>query len=100
MHLLRRPLPRPARPANITQHGGINYPVVWADYEWTYQPETTNLGNAPYGWRLNHGSGGYAQFFGGQTYNSMYALMWRWSGGGGLRNGVGDFDQIDLNRLA
>ena len=64
-------------------------------YEWTYQPETANLGNAPYGWHLNHGSGAYVQFFGGQTYNSKYALMWQWSGGGGVRNGVGDFDQID-----
>jgi len=68
-------------------------------YEWTYQPETSNLGNAPYGWRLNNGSGAYAQFFGGQTYNSKYALMWQWSGGGGVRNGVGDFDQIDSIRL-
>jgi hypothetical protein len=24
--------------------------------------------------------------------------MWQWSGGGGSRNGVGDFDQIDANR--
>jgi len=24
--------------------------------------------------------------------------MWQWSGGGGIRNGVGDFDQIDANR--
>ena len=68
-------------------------------YEWTYQPETSNLGNAPYGWRLNNGSGAYAQFFGGQTYNSKYALMWQWSGGGGVRNGIGDFDQIDSIRL-
>jgi hypothetical protein len=27
------------------------------------------------------------------------ALMWQWSGGGGgIRNGVGDFDQIDAVR--
>jgi len=24
--------------------------------------------------------------------------MWQWSGGGGIRNGVGDFDQIDASR--
>jgi hypothetical protein len=65
-------------------------------YEWTYEPETSNLSNAPQGWRLKNGQ--YAQFFGGQTYNSKYALMWQWSGGGGIRNGVGDFDQIDANR--
>jgi hypothetical protein len=65
-------------------------------YEWTYEPETSSLSNAPQGWRLK--SGHYAQFFGGQTYNSTYALMWQWSGGGGIRNGVGDFDQIDANR--
>ena len=49
-------------------------------YEWTYEPETTNSGYAPYGWRL--GTGAYAQFF----------------GGGGVSNGVGDFDQIDGSR--
>jgi hypothetical protein len=62
-------------------------------YEWTYEPETTNFGNAPAGWCLK--SGGCAQFFGGQTSSSRYALMWQWSGGGGVSNGVGDFDQID-----
>jgi hypothetical protein len=65
-------------------------------YEWTYEPETTNFGNAPYGWCLK--SGGCAQFFGGQTSSSQYALMWQWSGGGGVSNGVGDFDQIDSAR--
>ena len=92
--------------------GVYSSPAVWTSifgtgttslipntYEWTYQPETASLGNAPYGWRLNDGSGAYAQFFGGQTYNSRYALMWQWSGGGGVRNGVGDFDQIDSIRL-
>jgi len=66
-------------------------------YEWTYKPETTNFGHAPYGWCLK--SGGCAQFFGGQTNASRYALMWQWSGGGGVSNGVGDFDQIDGARL-
>jgi len=65
-------------------------------YEWTYVPATAKLSNAPSGWCLK--SGGCAQFFGGQTSSSKYALMWQWSGGGGIRNGVGDFDQIDANR--
>jgi hypothetical protein len=66
---------------------------ITSTYEWTYEPETTNFGNAPHGWCLK--SGGCAEFFGGQTYKSKYALMWQWSGGGGISNGVGDFDQID-----
>ena len=66
-------------------------------YEWTYEPETANLSHAPHGWCLK--SGGCAQFFGGQTYKSKYALMWQWSGGGGVHNGVGDLDQIDSTRL-
>ena len=63
--------------------------------EWTYEPETASLSNAPYGWCLNHGSGACAQFFGGVSRSGGNALMWQWSGGGGVRNGVGDFDQID-----
>jgi hypothetical protein len=63
--------------------------------EWTYEPETASLSNAPYGWCLNHGSGACAQFFGGVSRSGGTALMWQWSGGGGVRNGVGDFDQID-----
>ena len=51
-------------------------------YEWTYEPETTNFSNAPTGWCLK--SGGCAQFFGGQTNSSRFALMWQWSGGGGV----------------
>jgi hypothetical protein len=65
-------------------------------YEWTYEPETAGLASAPPGWCLK--SGGCAQFFGGQTYNSKYALMWQWSGGGGVRNAIGDFDQISAAR--
>ncbi len=65
-------------------------------YEWTYEPETTSLSDAPHGWCLK--SGGCAQFFGGQSSSSRHALMWQWSGGGGVRNGVGDFDQIDGSR--
>jgi hypothetical protein len=70
---------------------------ITSTYEWTYEPETTNFGDAPHGWCLK--SGGCAQFFGGQTYKSKYALMWQWSGGGGISNGVGDFDQIDGARF-
>ena len=73
-------------------------------YEWTYEPETTNYtGASPSGWCLNHGSGPCAQFFGGQTSASSHALMWQWSGGGGVTNGIGgfngDLDQIDSSRM-
>ena len=36
----------------------------------------------------------------GQTSSSKYALTWQWSGGGGVGNGIGDFDQIDSARLS
>ena len=69
-------------------------------YEWTYWPETANLKQYPYGWCLTQGkSKTCAQFFGGQTSGSKYALMWQWSGGGGVRNALGDFDQIDVSRM-
>jgi hypothetical protein len=73
-------------------------------YEWTYEPETTNYTGAyPDGWCLDHGAGTCAQFFGGQTSTSPYALMWQWSGGGGAVNGIGgfngDLDTIDAGRL-
>ncbi|MFY9929735.1 MAG: hypothetical protein WAK82_17160 [Streptosporangiaceae bacterium] len=64
--------------------------------EWTYEPETASLSSAPSGWCLK--SGGCAQFFGGVSRSDPSALMWQWSGGGGVRNGVGDFDQIDSAR--
>jgi hypothetical protein len=70
-------------------------------YEWTYLPETSSPTGStePTGWCL-HDSKTCAQFFGGQTSSSKYALMWQWSGGGGITNKYGwDFDQIDLNRL-
>ena len=67
-------------------------------YEWTYEPETASLAAAPHGWCLE--SGGCAEFFGGVTRSSRYALMWQWSGGGGVRNPIGDFDQIDASRQA
>jgi hypothetical protein len=63
------------------------------------EPETANLSDAPHGRCLK--SGGCADFFGGVTRSSGYALMWQWSGGGGgVRNGFGDFDQIDASRQA
>ncbi len=65
--------------------------------EWTYEPETSSLSHPPSGWCLT-GSGGCAQFFGGMTSASPHALMWQFSGGGGVRNGYGDFDQIDGHR--
>ena len=65
-------------------------------YEWTHVPGAANLSHAPHGWCLK--SGPCAQFFGGQTYKSKYALMWQWSGQGGARNGVGYLDQIDSSR--
>jgi len=67
-------------------------------YEWTYEPETSHLSPSPAGW-CNHTAASCAQFFGGQTSASKYALMWQWSGGGGVRNGYGDFDQIDIARM-
>jgi hypothetical protein len=100
----------------ITQHskykvGVYSAPSIWTSifgtgnassikntYEWTYWPETPHLSNAPVTWCLRNGAG-CAQFFGGQTSKSKYALMWQWSGGGGIRNGVGDFDQIDVARM-
>jgi hypothetical protein len=101
--------------AYITAHskfkvGVYSSPTIWGSifgtgsaasipntYEWTYWPETANLAAAPTGWCL-HGSSTCAQFFGGQTSASKYALMWQWSGGGGVTNGHGDFDQIDVAR--
>ena len=70
-------------------------------YEWTYLPETSTVdfSTQPTGWCL-HASKTCAQFFGGQTSASKYALMWQWSGGGGIVNKWGfDFDQIDVARM-
>lgn len=66
-------------------------------YEWTYESFTASLSHHPYGWCLS-GTSTCARFFGGQSSSSKYALMWQWSGGGGSRNGYGDFDQIDAAR--
>jgi hypothetical protein len=70
-------------------------------YEWTYLPETSTVtfSTEPTGFCL-HDSKTCAQFFGGQTSSSKYALMWQWSGGGGITNKYGtDFDQIDTARM-
>jgi hypothetical protein len=66
-------------------------------YEWTYNGLTSSLSNHPDGWCLS-GTQTCAQFFGGLTSRSKYALLWQWSGGGGTRNAYGDFDQIDARR--
>ena len=66
-------------------------------YEWTYTGDTASLSHHPDGWCLS-GTSTCAQFFGGQSGTSKYAVMWQWSGGGGTYNGYGDFDQIDANR--
>jgi hypothetical protein len=76
--------------------GGGSYGSIPGTDEWTYEPETSNLGQAPVGWCLK--GGGCAQFFGGVTSSSPHAVMWQWSGGGGVRNGYGDFDQMDAAR--
>jgi hypothetical protein len=78
--------------------GSGQYASIPNTYEWTYSPGTANLAAAPSGWCLR-GSSTCAQFFGGQTSASKYALAWQWSGGGGIGNGHGDFDQIDIARL-
>jgi hypothetical protein len=68
-------------------------------YEWTYEPETADLRAAPRGWCLTGASGDCAQFFGGVSPSSPYAIMWQWSGGGGVSNSIGDFDQIDTGTI-
>ena len=91
--------------------GVYSSPAVWAGifgtgsaaalgdtYEWTYAGDTSSLSHHPAGWCLT-GTSTCAQFFGGITSSSPYAVMWQWSGGGGTDNGVGDFDQIDVNTI-
>ncbi|MBO0839740.1 MAG: hypothetical protein J2O49_02835 [Sciscionella sp.] len=75
-----------------TGQGGYGY-IPNTD-EWTYEGNTTSLRNPPVGWCLS-GSSTCARFFGGVTTASPHALIWQFSGGGGARNGYGDFDQID-----
>jgi hypothetical protein len=101
----------------ITAHssykvGVYSAPAIWTSifgtgtasqipntYEWTYEPETASLSAKPNGFRLSGGKGAGAQFFGGQGTSSKYALMWQWSGGGGVRNPYGDYDQIYVSRM-
>ncbi|MGH3245538.1 MAG: hypothetical protein ACRDOI_04885 [Trebonia sp.] len=78
--------------------GTGKYASIPNTYEWTYLPATKSLSAAPSGWCLR-GTSTCAQFFGGQSSSSKYALMWQWSGGGGFTNGHGDFDQIDVARM-
>jgi hypothetical protein len=66
--------------------------------EWTYSDGTSRINPAPSGWCIP-GTPTCAQFFGGVTSSSRYALMWQWSGGGGIGNGIGDFDQINTSRV-
>jgi hypothetical protein len=98
----------------LTEHshyeaGVYSQPGIWAQifgtgadaqiphtYEWTYEPETASLADAPRDWCLK--SGGCAEFFGGVSASSSYAVAWQWSGGGGVRNALGDFDQIDVRK--
>jgi hypothetical protein len=99
----------------VTSHsaykaGVYSAPAVWSSifgtgadasipntYEWTYNADTSSLAHHPSGWCLS-GTKTCAQFFGGITSSTKYALMWQWSGGGGTYNGYGDFDQIDASR--
>jgi hypothetical protein len=97
--------------AHSSYHPGVySAPAVWTrifgsgstssipnTYEWTYEPETANLRQAPSGWCLK--GGGCAQFFGGITGNNPRALMWQFSGGGGVRNSYGDFDQVNATSV-
>ena len=89
--------------------GVYSAPSIWASIfgtgraayipttdEWTYTADTSSLSRLPVGWCLA-GTRTCAQFFGGLTSSSPYAVMWQWSGGGGTYNGYGDFDQIDAN---
>jgi hypothetical protein len=65
--------------------------------EWTFETETASLATFPTGWSV---PGASPLFFGGQSTSSKCALLWQWSGGGGVLNSVGgDFDQIDGNRV-
>jgi hypothetical protein len=102
--------------AYVTSHssykvGIYSAPSIWTDifgtgapatltdtYEWTYSANSS-LSKPPLGWCLR-GTSTCASFFGGINSGSPYAIAWQWSGGGGAPNGVGDFNQIDKNRLS
>ena len=86
LHVQGRRLLRPDDLAADLRHRPRT-PAIPNMYEWTYSAGDPNLSAAPTGWCL-HGTSTCAQFFGGQTSSSKYALMWQWSGGGGVTNGV------------
>ena len=64
-----------------------NIPNTW---EWSYEADSGSVTPGPSGWCQKSSC---AEFFGGQTSNSKYAVMWQWS------QHDGDSDQIDANRL-
>lgn len=91
--------------------GVYSSPLIWSSIfgtgsassipnldEWTYSTGTRNINPPPIGWCVPNTST-CARFFGGVTESSVHAVMWQWSGGGGLTNGVGDFDQINTNNV-
>jgi hypothetical protein len=67
-------------------------------YEWTYTDATSKLSKPPVKWCIL-GTSTCARFFGGVSRSSKQAVMWQWSGGGGVTNGIGDFDQINTNTI-
>jgi len=83
-----------APPAWTAIFGTGNASKIPGLYEWTYTAASSSLAHHPSAWCLKTTST-CAHFFGGQHATDTTALMWQWSGGGGVRNGVGDFDQID-----
>jgi hypothetical protein len=60
--------------------------------EWTYVNETSSLSAFPSGW----GVGGTSPVWFASAPGKC-ELLWQWSGGDGVTNGIGDFDQIDGN---
>jgi hypothetical protein len=58
--------------------------------EWTFTNEQAQL-QFPSGFS---DSGARAAWFGGEP--AACDLLWQWSGGNGVLNGYGDFDQADL----
>ena len=73
--------------------------------EWTYEPETTDYAGAyPYGWCLDSRRRAVRAVLRRPDQRQQPdALMWQWSGGGGVTNGIGgfngDLDTIDAIRL-
>lgn len=66
--------------------------------EWTYGSTPTPnppLYPQPYGWTAGQNT---AQFFGGQSTSSPYAVMWQWTSGS-FSGGLGDYDQINESRM-